>query len=318
MNHTGPLTKAELTDFAAGFSRLNNSSDLYRAGDLEKGKIKRSINTFYDRLAGTPVGREFWNWGMFAPEIDAQIRETIGDYQGEASDGFSEQLYYYAINKVPVQDYSGLVVLEVGCGMGEGLNFLSRVVDGADFVGLDLSNVAVERANSMFARKHLNFTQGDAEHLPFNDGTIDLVINIESSHNYPNISKFFSESVRVLKRGGYFACADVFTSVRRDLFKQLTRQSSALTWMIEEDISQCVKAAINRRLEPGSVAMRHFAEQWTYLERLILTPGYARFLGAEFVGYRPNLISGFLNWVAMPSMPSLEIESYWFHMARKE
>ena len=46
------------------------------------------------------------------------------------------------------------------------------------------------------------FEVGDAEHLPFEDESFEVVTNMESSHTYPNLRAFFSEVRRVLAKGG--------------------------------------------------------------------------------------------------------------------
>ena len=49
----------------------------------------------------------------------------------------------------------------------------------------------------------------DSEDLPFPDDSFDAVINIESSHTYPNFSRFLAEVARVLRPGGHFLYTDV-------------------------------------------------------------------------------------------------------------
>ena len=62
-------------------------------------------------------------------------------------------------------------------------------------VGLDLSQNAVDRANSTLSRRDtLSFVHGDAENLPFEEGEFDVVINVESSHSYPNLKRFIEKS----------------------------------------------------------------------------------------------------------------------------
>src|SRR5262249_52827527 len=54
----------------------------------------------------------------------------------------------------------------------------------------------------------VSFAHGDAQALPFPDGTFDLVTNIESSHSYPQVARFFAEALRVLRPGGTFCYTD--------------------------------------------------------------------------------------------------------------
>ena len=53
------------------------------------------------------------------------------------------------------------------------------------------------------------FIEGSAEDLPFPDESFDAVINIESSHTYPNFSRFLAEVARALRPGGHFLYTDV-------------------------------------------------------------------------------------------------------------
>ena len=54
----------------------------------------------------------------------------------------------------------------------------------------------------------VSFLCGDAERLPFPAGSFDAVVNIESSHSYPDIDAFYAEVSRVLKPGGVFLYSD--------------------------------------------------------------------------------------------------------------
>ena len=50
--------------------------------------------------------------------------------------------------------------------------------------------------------------QGDAQNLPLEDKTYDVVLNVESSHRYPDFKSFLSEVSRLLKPDGYFLFTD--------------------------------------------------------------------------------------------------------------
>jgi SAM-dependent methyltransferase len=58
----------------------------------------------------------------------------------------------------------------------------------------------------------VEFFEGDAESLPFGDQSFDVVINVESSHSYPRIDRFYSEVARVLVPDGAFLYTDLFSS----------------------------------------------------------------------------------------------------------
>jgi SAM-dependent methyltransferase len=115
----------------------------------------------------------------------------------------SLRLYEHVVRGV---DLGGAQVLEVSCGRGGGAAFLMRAYAPTALVGLDLSaenvRIARERAGGP------QFMIGDAEHLPFEDETFDVVVNIEASHLYDDRRRFFAEVRRVLRPGGHFCYAD--------------------------------------------------------------------------------------------------------------
>eukprot|EP00930_Biecheleria_cincta_P072756 TRINITY_DN60104_c0_g1_i1.p1 TRINITY_DN60104_c0_g1~~TRINITY_DN60104_c0_g1_i1.p1 ORF type:complete len:316 (+),score=47.65 TRINITY_DN60104_c0_g1_i1:143-1090(+) len=102
-------------------------------------------------------------------------------------------------------------VLEVGSGRGGGAAVLSRWHQPAQYVGLDLVATQVSSSNrrlASFGSSPLVFVQGDAQDIPFPNSSFDVVINVESSHNYPNFMKFLKEVRRVLAKGGVLLIED--------------------------------------------------------------------------------------------------------------
>ena len=57
---------------------------------------------------------------------------------------------------------------------------------------------------------HLRFTAGDSEHLPFADGSFDVVTCSNSFHHYPHQEAVVREMRRVLRPGGQFMLIDGF------------------------------------------------------------------------------------------------------------
>ena len=99
-------------------------------------------------------------------------------------------------------------LLEVGCGRGGGAAYLARALGPRRMVAVDLSSRAIALCRRRFERSNLTFQVGDAERLPFGDGSFDAVINVESSHCYGHFSTFLSEVRRVLRPDGKFLYAD--------------------------------------------------------------------------------------------------------------
>jgi len=102
---------------------------------------------------------------------------------------------------------AGQDVLDVGCGTGVAAITAARI--GARVRGIDLTPELLERAreNARIATVEIEFREGDAEALPFEDGAFDVVLS-QFAHMFaprPNVA--VGEMLRVLKRGGTIAFA---------------------------------------------------------------------------------------------------------------
>jgi len=103
---------------------------------------------------------------------------------------------------------AGRELLEVGCGRGGGAAYVARALGPRRVVAVDLSPAAIALCRRRFRQPNLAFEVGDAERLPFGDGSFDAVLNVESSHCYPHFDVFLREVRRVLRPGGHFLYAD--------------------------------------------------------------------------------------------------------------
>lgn len=115
------------------------------------------------------------------------------------------QLYHHVASQV---DLRGLEVLEVSCGHGGGAAWITRTMQPASYVGLDLNPTGIAFCQSKHPLPRLSFVSGDAQNLPFADASLDAVINVEASHCYPDFAGFIAEVARVLRPGGHWLYAD--------------------------------------------------------------------------------------------------------------
>ncbi len=94
-------------------------------------------------------------------------------------------------------------VVDLGCGTGELVVALARRFRDARIVGIDLSPDML-----LYAGRHattdgrLRFTVGNAASLPFDDGSVDLVVSTLSLHHWSEPADAFAEIARVLRPGG--------------------------------------------------------------------------------------------------------------------
>lgn len=251
----------------------------------DRSSIKRRIGDSYNSWADSALW--FWNWGMHDDDVHRDIAQHLDGYHQYESDGFSEQLYYYTLKQVPHPAAAPRRILEVGSGAGAGLNFLARFEPQSRFTGVDLAKHVVERANARFSRPGvIEYVNGDAERLPFGDEEFDVVINVESSHNYPKLGAFFSEVQRVLKPGGYFSLVDFFTDERHAEMARCKAETTRMRWIGEQDISEPVRSAIRRRMDPRSTFRRQVKKTASLPARLLLEPNALIQYGSPFA--KPN------------------------------
>jgi glycosyltransferase involved in cell wall biosynthesis/ubiquinone/menaquinone biosynthesis C-methylase UbiE len=98
--------------------------------------------------------------------------------------------------------HAGERVLEIGAGIGTDLAQFAK--GGALVTDLDLSSGHLALAKENFTLRGLSgeFVLHDAEELPFETGTFDLVYSNGVLHHTPNTSAAVAEIFRVLKPGG--------------------------------------------------------------------------------------------------------------------
>jgi ubiquinone/menaquinone biosynthesis C-methylase UbiE len=312
------LFNSEVLSYADALGTLNGDGrtphkKAKSVSDSDADHIKRAIDKFYSGALATGT-QNCWNWGIHSDEIDRELRGKIPSYDKFGTDGFSEQFYYWMIKQVPITDFSQVSILDVGCGLGAGIHFISRAVECKRYVGLDQSDAAIQRANARLQRTRLSYVQGDAEKLPFGDNEFDIVTNVESAHNYPDLSKFLSEVHRVLKPGGYFSWTDALTKERHELLLQ-AKAKSPFKWVREEDISELVRAAIRRRIYPKEFGRTvHLPNANSFVERLFLKQMWMIIFGADFVGHQFDPLSRMF----MNLYPKFKIAIYPYFLGRKE
>jgi ubiquinone/menaquinone biosynthesis C-methylase UbiE len=105
-------------------------------------------------------------------------------------------------------------VLDVGCGRGGTAYVVHQFFDAKTITGIDLSSSAIAFCKANHQCPGVNFQEGDAERLSFEDESFEVVTNIESSSCYPNIRSFYSEAFRVLTPGGYLLYTDALPEDR--------------------------------------------------------------------------------------------------------
>jgi ubiquinone/menaquinone biosynthesis C-methylase UbiE len=101
--------------------------------------------------------------------------------------------------------------IDLACGPGTlALRFARHV---RWICGLDLTPAILDRARRSAAAQrlaNLDFALGDAQALPFADGSLDIAVTSYSLHHFPDPARAIGEMARVVKSGGRVGIFDIF------------------------------------------------------------------------------------------------------------
>jgi SAM-dependent methyltransferase len=172
----------------------------------------------------------FMNYG-FQGDLSVALEDA------DAGERYPIQLYHHTASAV---DLNGRSLLEVGCGRGGGLSYVHRYLGPRASTGVDLNPDAIEFCSGAYPE--LSFRVMDAQNLDFPDDSFDAVLNVESSHRYPDFSRFAAEVFRVLKPGGHFLFTDFRYAKYMPLLEQQLEDAGFVTLRSETINEQVLRA----------------------------------------------------------------------------
>jgi ubiquinone/menaquinone biosynthesis C-methylase UbiE len=100
---------------------------------------------------------------------------------------------------------SGTRLLEVAIGDGRNLPLVPR---DCQVFGVDISSVLLEKCQRDYADRDLRLIVGEAESLPFADGTFDNVLSLGAINHVNDPGNALREMARVVKSDGLVVVAD--------------------------------------------------------------------------------------------------------------
>jgi ubiquinone/menaquinone biosynthesis C-methylase UbiE len=141
-----------------------------------------------------------------APEINSLKSRQKETWMALDYDRFSRymeqgaRIFYEQLN-VP----AGCQLLDVACGSGQVA--LWAALDGVNVTGVDIAPTLVQRAQARANAEALKarFIEGDAETLPFEDASFDVVISLVGAMFAPRPELVARELLRVCSPGGTIA-----------------------------------------------------------------------------------------------------------------
>lgn len=160
----------------------------------------------------------------------------------------------------------GTRMLDVACGAGQ--ITIPAAQTGADVTGLDLAPNLVEQARKRAesAGLRIRFDEGDAEMLPYEDGSFDLVVSLIGAMFAPRPTMVAAELLRVCRPGGCIVMANWTPEGHiGQMFKIVGKHvppsplmASPLQWGNEETVRERFgDGAAELRLTPRTYPMRY-------------------------------------------------------------
>lgn len=144
--------------------------------------------------------REYWNTHIHDLEISSHPPGSPGFFAD--LDEYHFDKLHHLLRLVPFDGMKGKKVLDVGCGAG--VDLLRFAKGGAHATGVDIAPSAIElaRKNAEYQGLGVDLRVADAEALPFDEGTFDLVFAHGVIQYSGNTQRVIDECRRVLKPGG--------------------------------------------------------------------------------------------------------------------
>ena len=188
-------------------------------GAILLGSIRESIDRILDEQA---FGRA------------SMVKNDLDFYNRVAGEWWDESSQIHTLNKMNphrfgyfdrfISDWTGLAVLDVGCGGGYSCELLAK--RGARAFGIDLSEACIQAARDHARQSGLDidYQVGVGEALPYSPEMFDAVICVDVLEHVADAKQVVAEVFRVLKPGGQF----FFDTINKTLQSKLV-----MIWFME-------------------------------------------------------------------------------------
>lgn len=215
---------------------------------------------------------KYINFGLWSNpnNIELDIRQRIK----------ASELLYREIGEAALLDKESTIV-DVGCGIGFGTQYIMNQYHPKMLVGLDFTPQQISRARiyhknmlDHFSREKFKFILGNATNMPFPDSSFSHIISVEAAQHFPSIEKFVQESCRILEPKGKLVFTTFFvTSLegREALETLLPNYRIQCSNMLAEDVTSILQNNLQR------VQVKSIGEQvWPGLENWLKKIGYEK------------------------------------------
>jgi len=113
---------------------------------------------------------------------------------------FTGDMYFDIVTPEMLNTQS--TVIDIGCGSGRWIKYL----DGRykKMIGLDPSDAIFAADKLLGENNKVELVRSSTDHIPFPEGSFDFAYSLGVLHHIPDTEKALSDSVKILRSGGYF------------------------------------------------------------------------------------------------------------------
>ena len=203
---------------------------------------------------------------------------------------------------------AGTRVLDVACGTGNAAIPAARA--GADVTALDLVPELLEggRAKAAAAGVEIEWVEGDAENLPFEDGAFDRVFSTAGHMFAPRHKRTADEMARVCRAGGVVAiccwtpegaAGEVLRASGPYMPPPPDFASPPILWGTEDHVREMFASATDFEFERRSTMIEYesiegFAD--FFMDRFGPMVTARQMLGERFVDLRSDIVAIWTKW----------------------
>ena len=246
---------------------------------------------------------------MAAARSDPKLANVLyHDWEADSYDekwsiSYDERCIDYAVGRFRAvageHDWPHEHAMELGCGTGFFLLNLMQggVIKKGSVTDLSPGMVRVALRNAAGLGLDVDGRVADAERIPYEDNTFDLVVGHAVLHHIPDLPAAFREILRVLKPGGRF----VFAGEPTKIGDRYARRLGQLVWWLTTNVTRLEPLRAWRRpqaeLDESSraAALEAVVDIHTFdptaLERLVRSAG-----AADVVARTEELSAALFGW----------------------
>jgi arsenite methyltransferase len=175
---------------------------------IDSDLLRREIRKTYAAVSQEPERQFIFPTGRAWAE-DLDYPAELANVPDSAVESFAGVANPFSLGRLQ----EGERVLDLGSGAGTDSLVAAQMVGASGSVtGIDMTPEMLEKARASAAEmgvENVTFIEADAERLPFDDGSYDVVISNGVIDLIPDKAAIFSELFRVLAPGGRVQIADV-------------------------------------------------------------------------------------------------------------